>query len=604
MRGNSNRRLALEILIAIALFIIYLFIYLGISIDSAYLKPVYNLSNEYWYVADTTLLSPDEDLENSPHILGKMGEISISPGESVILATRLPKENYLSPCLQFNVAALAVRAYYDDRLLYEYGTADYEAGKPVGKESVRISVPAEAQGKVICVEYRSTRSGKSVSNTATFFGEASDILKAYIQMRRFPLFVGIFQMIFGLMLIVTLPLMSSKSELKVDMIFHGLLLFDCGIYFLSYNNLLEYYLRNNWWVTTLEYLSLYLIPFLVQGTIYFNRYVRQKGMSKFMFFFDLTLPAGTMLLHCLGIAHLYNFLVPAHGFILVQGSYSIFVMVRQLRYFNRHHSSEDVLQNGERAANAIMIGVNCLTISSVFDLGFWYLLEKMGYRVVNVVNGVFIMVGSLILVACIVLSYFYHVIANENEKEIRGALEGIAFNDLLTQISNRARCEQVMEELSREQRRCIVISLDLDHLKQVNDNYGHQIGDQMIAGFAGILKQVFVMPLLLGRMGGDEFIVILDGDDVARCERLLYQLTDYMNAANKELTQFSYSASYGYAGSYEVADYHIQKTYMLADERMYRMKEEHHNRYAKQRTEELKAVAMQEIIKRAEEGDE
>ncbi|MCR5655130.1 MAG: GGDEF domain-containing protein [Lachnospiraceae bacterium] len=604
MKGNSNRRLAIEILIAILLFVIYLFLYLGISFDAKYAKTVYNLTNENWYIVDTTDLDPEEDLTTSSHVTDNMTTIGLDRGKTIILATKLPNELFVSPCMQFNVAALAVRVYYDGNEIYSYGTEDYEAGRFVGKQCCRISIPAEAVGKNVCIEYRSTRQGKNINHSSTFYGEASDVFKAYLQQRRFPLFAGTFLVIFGLMLIITLPLMSRKSELKIDMIFHGLLLFDSGIYFLSYNNLMQYYVTNNWWLTTMEYLSLFMIPFLVQGTVLFNRYVRQKGMSKFMFFFDLSLPVVTMILHCLGISHMYNFLTIAHVFIILQGAYSLFVMVRQLRYFNRHHGSEDVLQNGERAANAIMIGVNCLTCSSVFDVVFWYVLEKLGYRVVHVVNGVFSIMGSLILVACIVLSYFYHVIANENEKEIRGALEGIAFNDILTQISNRAHCEQVMEELTREQRTCIVISLDLDHLKQVNDNLGHQIGDKMISGFAELLRQVFVMPLLLGRMGGDEFIVILDGDDVARCERLLYQLTDYMNSANAQLTMYSYSASWGYAGSYEVADGHIQKTYMLADERMYRMKEEHHAMDEKLRMEEIKTVAMQEIIKRTEEGEE
>jgi diguanylate cyclase (GGDEF)-like protein len=188
-----------------------------------------------------------------------------------------------------------------------------------------------------------------------------------------------------------------------------------------------------------------------------------------------------------------------------------------------------------------------------------------------------------------VLSYFFYHIAYINEDTIRNNLEGIAYRDELTNISNRAFCEQVMARMTRKKTPCIVVSIDLDGLKKVNDNLGHQIGDKMIKGFANILRDIYKNVELLGRMGGDEFIVILKGNDIARCESLLSKLKLEMMVANDKEKEFQYAASWGYASDHEASSTNVKDVYMLADTRMYVMKEEHHRQMAELSKGEVKS---------------
>ena len=53
--------------------------------------------------------------------------------------------------------------------------------------------------------------------------------------------------------------------------------------------------------------------------------------------------------------------------------------------------------------------------------------------------------------------------------------------------------------------------IDLDDFKAVNDTYGHVAGDRVIAGMAGILREVFGESAVIGRLGGDEFAVFENG---------------------------------------------------------------------------------------------
>ena len=185
-------------------------------------------------------------------------------------------------------------------------------------------------------------------------------------------------------------------------------------------------------------------------------------------------------------------------------------------------------------------------------------------------------IGSLVFIICLLLNYFYHCIESINEAATKLQLEGLAYTDTLTNISNRSKCELSLANLKGDY---TIVSIDLDYLKYTNDNYGHDAGDKLLANFSKMLKESFVDASLIGRMGGDEFIIILPYNDTERTEGNLTCLKDLLNAENKKGTNIRYSASFGYAdsASKELPPNHNAKdVYLLADAKMYIMKKAHH----------------------------
>jgi two-component system, cell cycle response regulator len=87
-----------------------------------------------------------------------------------------------------------------------------------------------------------------------------------------------------------------------------------------------------------------------------------------------------------------------------------------------------------------------------------------------------------------------------------------ASHDLLTGLLNRrAIFERLGQELVRSGRSGDTLAvgmIDIDHFKQVNDRYGHQTGDDVLCGFVQLLKESFRSCDALGRIGGEEFLVI------------------------------------------------------------------------------------------------
>ena len=92
------------------------------------------------------------------------------------------------------------------------------------------------------------------------------------------------------------------------------------------------------------------------------------------------------------------------------------------------------------------------------------------------------------------------------------AAEDLALRDPLTGLSNRRNVEERIEwRISRQQAFCVAM-LDVNALKQVNDKFGHLAGDNMLKQFSQELRSGCRSTEVTGRWGGDEFIIVMDGE--------------------------------------------------------------------------------------------
>ncbi len=100
------------------------------------------------------------------------------------------------------------------------------------------------------------------------------------------------------------------------------------------------------------------------------------------------------------------------------------------------------------------------------------------------------------------------------QKQVEKRLEHVASHDSLTSLANRSmlleRLEIAIEQAANNPKQCYgVLFIDLDHFKDINDQYGHLVGDQLLTAVARRLENCIRYEDLVGRMGGDEFVVLL-----------------------------------------------------------------------------------------------
>jgi diguanylate cyclase (GGDEF)-like protein len=107
-------------------------------------------------------------------------------------------------------------------------------------------------------------------------------------------------------------------------------------------------------------------------------------------------------------------------------------------------------------------------------------------------------------------------------------LEKLSITDRLTGLYNRLKLDEVLEtEFARAPRSgqpFSVILIDIDHFKQVNDQHGHQTGDQVLIAVAEILRIGTRASDFVGRWGGEEFLIVCPHTDAAGARRLAENL--------------------------------------------------------------------------------
>ena len=111
-------------------------------------------------------------------------------------------------------------------------------------------------------------------------------------------------------------------------------------------------------------------------------------------------------------------------------------------------------------------------------------------------------------------------------REKNEVLNFIAIYDELTGIYNRRGLMESLVRFNQDnlgKKACLMIA-DLDHLKEINDNFGHAEGDCAIRTAAGIVKEVFGQYGDVGRFGGDEFAGIVRYSEMEEKEQLIYNI--------------------------------------------------------------------------------
>jgi len=103
------------------------------------------------------------------------------------------------------------------------------------------------------------------------------------------------------------------------------------------------------------------------------------------------------------------------------------------------------------------------------------------------------------------------------KRKLEKELLGLATTDSLTKLYNRnyflSRFEEEFEKAVRYKNNISCVMIDIDHFKNVNDNYGHQRGDEVLLQLSDILKINSRNIDIVGRYGGEEFIIILPQTD-------------------------------------------------------------------------------------------
>ncbi|MCE0732017.1 GGDEF domain-containing protein [Halomonas sp. G15] len=158
----------------------------------------------------------------------------------------------------------------------------------------------------------------------------------------------------------------------------------------------------------------------------------------------------------------------------------------------------------------------------------------------------------------------------------RETMRHLSLTDQLTGLHNRRRllqeAGQAFVRAERQGAPLGLLLLDLDHFKQINDAYGHPLGDEVLIRFARLLEACARRMDVVARMGGEEFAILMPDSDIAAARRLAERILQAVRdmplpspAHDARLT-----VSIGVAEAGEKDDF--ERLYAQADRRLYRAK--------------------------------
>lgn len=227
-------------------------------------------------------------------------------------------------------------------------------------------------------------------------------------------------------------------------------------------------------------------------------------------------------------------------------------------------------KDGWRVLLALCYGVMTLLTATRGILGAWFTELYPNFTAPHPAN----VTAQVAANVCLVLTMMAVLVAWRREVEVK--LEEQAYTDALTGLLNRRgwmkHAELTLAHARRNQWNVAVLLLDLDHFKHVNDVYGHELGDRALhllgRAIHGCLRQSDVS----GRMGGEEFVLLLPNIAPPDAQALDQRLRDSFQHLTADRMQLALNFSSGLAFCDLQDPEGLKKALIHADGAMYQAK--------------------------------
>jgi polar amino acid transport system substrate-binding protein len=207
-------------------------------------------------------------------------------------------------------------------------------------------------------------------------------------------------------------------------------------------------------------------------------------------------------------------------------------------------------------------------LSLTFEYPFDYSLLWKGLIGLTIVLGLF---------------FYHYFMVNRHNRELQQVnrqLEELSHRDHLTGIPNRyylqLRFDAELKRFQRYRQVFSVLIMDIDHFKRINDSYGHVIGDETLKRIARLLADNIRDSDVVGRWGGEEFMILCPETDTKGGRALAEHLRQSISQTDFSLDRMEITVSFG------VTDYRddelLEETIKRADQALYQAKHEGRNR--------------------------
>lgn len=477
-------------------------------------------------------------------------------GDELELSFRIEDVDIEQPMIAFLTYHCNVRAYDNGELVYEYGW-NSEKEKRMGPSGIYIIPLQNTDTHEVRIFLTILENNAFTSIDMLELHESSTFFKEYFRKNVLNFTIGVFMVTLGAVVLVILLFVGKLSRQYRKALWLAGFCILAGLWLECDTYLMQFYIGDLYLVSELKYFSLYscMIPLLMfcQETF---RSEKKKKMIKSCAVITTVVCAIVTLQHVMGWVSF------AANLTLYQIMTVIFVAIvfgAAILECRGEENSERIFCHGV----CFLCCCICIELLRFNVSKYWF--PDVAFLKISVVY-----FGFLFFIMIMQRSYFVSLLEYISELQKQEVMEKMSSEDMLTDLSTRIQCNKKIENLrKRGQKKFSVILFDLNYLKHINERFGHEMGDAYIYEFAQILKRSFSHCFLLGRMGSDEFMAVLEGKDVEKEKEYLHNVetfTQEYNVDKDKVIRISYAV--GSASSMEGDSMDFWKVYELADDRM------------------------------------
>ncbi len=458
-------------------------------------------------------------------------------------------------CLAFYVRHQYVKVFIDNELVYLLSAPEgRKIGKTVGSEWVIIPLFPSDEGKLIRVEITPVYEGIKSWEPEFKLGTHYNIFKEIIQEELLIFIISGLCIVAGFVLIVMqLSNYYRHKANERNLIYLGIFSIMLGMFKLADLRMATMIFSVN--PKMLFYIAIGIIPLAGVPMIYYIKSFIKRKKSQLL---DCVCWLNVIFSILAIILQIFN-VIDLRDNLIFMNVLSILVLV-SLTY--------EIIRNGMRRELELKSfafwGLPLLIVAG----GTWDLLS-------------YIMRKSTAGVYHVIVAFFIYVVMMwvQSLSESRRK----AYTDFQTGLFNKSRCTELLEEGGIPETPTGIFMIDLNFLKQTNDKYGHEAGDQYISDFARILCDCIPTGNFVGRFGGDEFIAVVYMTDESKMKEIDGRIQRRVKAENDLGREPGISYSIGSAISTHYPTKNLMELLEIADQKMYEAKKLHHKKYGIER---------------------
>lgn len=500
------------------------------------------------------LRSPDGTEQRNVSLQQKL-----QAGDRVTLHVPIP-ENLRQPqgVLLFQCMQAYVRVRFEGRTLSAYTEEQMPRSRHFGALQQVVMLPPEAYGREITIEEELLRSDARPLTREIAICPAAQSWK-YLLHGEAALFLIYHALLIFCVLAFAAFLFVRHTRFGRRGIALMLFVAVFDLWMLGFHRMLYFWPLTSYEAAVVEYGALYLVPipllvFLRLGDGPGRR--RRRIYDGLIGWFALLFLAATGLQFA--ALATYDVLLPVLHVSLLIGA--TFVLWDLMRGRSREMVWDRMLRYGIEfsfAAAAVL-------------LAWFYFINWMGNgtgneRLTQAISSW----GFLVFVGSLLLGYAYRLLYQAMQARDKLAAERLAYIDPLTGLKNYLGLFRMARRLTPGLHYAVLF-FDLNGLKETNDHYGHAMGDRFLKIMADCLRQAFPDALACGRVGGDEYIVLLGSRDVGRIKQKVACVKKALRAHKGELgLPDDPSTACGFSVNDPQSPMPFEMHLQEADERMY-----------------------------------